>query len=266
IKPRLLKHNWMKNPNIQKSFQWMLPKVKFPYLSEFIDTVLPPSLNFVDDFEVTNKCAGVECLHHIIDNVSREELRWCGRAEVIFDVIEKQMYHHDPQLIANLHLTVLALLPVFGKIPDDIEKHHKVFQMILRDVEFENKILVRRALTSNLPKFVDILGIFVIKHSKKLMSVFESYLEVFDGPEETSRLNILKTLQQFLSVAWPRVPQYSLFFCKILYKFICDISTDKTTTPTSVKAELISEAQKCLVLIKICDRENSEQILETVKS
>ncbi|KAK6173977.1 hypothetical protein SNE40_017340 [Patella caerulea] len=265
IKTRLNKSNWMKNPNIQKSFEWMLKQITFPHLSDFIDHVLPPSLNFIDDFNVENKCCGVRCLGHVISNATREELRWYGRSDVIYDVFHHQLFNHDAKLIQVLYPVLLNLLPVFGKLPDPIDNHHKVFHIILRDVEFENNIINRRALTQNLPQFIDILGISIVNHTKKLLQIFETYLEIYDGPEETSRLNILKTLRQFILVAWPRIPLYSLYLAKILLKFIYDISCDKSTTPNKVKAVLICEAQKCILYLKLCDEQNMISFLESVE-
>ncbi|XP_050417286.1 TELO2-interacting protein 2 [Patella vulgata] len=266
IKTRLNKSNWMKNPNIQKSFEWMLKQITFPHLSDFIDHVLPPSLNFVDDFNVENKCCGVRCLGHVISNTTREELRWYGRSDVVYDVLQHQLFNHDAKLIQILHPVLLNLLPVFGKLPDPIDNHHKVFNIILRDVEFENNIINRRALTQNLPQFIDILGISIVNHMKKLLQIFETYLEIYDGPAETARLNILKTMQQFILVAWPRIPLYSLYLAKILLKFMYDISCDKSTTPDKVKAVLICEARKCILYLKLCDEQKMTSFLESVES
>ncbi len=47
-----------------------------PHLSDHLEVVLPPSLNFVDDHEVDNKVLSVTCLQHIISNTSSSELRW----------------------------------------------------------------------------------------------------------------------------------------------------------------------------------------------
>lgn len=39
-----------------------------PYISEYLDLLLPTSLIITDDFTVSNKIIGVECLHHIVSN------------------------------------------------------------------------------------------------------------------------------------------------------------------------------------------------------
>ena len=51
-------------------------QMKMPNLSDHLDLILPPCLNFVDDHELTNKIVGVQCLHHILNNTSSSEIRW----------------------------------------------------------------------------------------------------------------------------------------------------------------------------------------------
>lgn len=53
-------------------FSWTLPHITRPWLSHYLERVLPPSLLISDDYREENKILGVRCLHHIILNVVRD--------------------------------------------------------------------------------------------------------------------------------------------------------------------------------------------------
>lgn len=62
-------------------FAWTLPHVTRPWLSRYLESILPPSLLISDDYREENKILGVRCLHHIVLNVVRgwEGRSLCGR-------------------------------------------------------------------------------------------------------------------------------------------------------------------------------------------
>ena len=77
IKTRLSKQSWQANPTFVESLYWTLTQmIKFPHLSEHLDTVLPPALMFVDSHVAEHKIMGIQCLQHIAANVTSDQLRW----------------------------------------------------------------------------------------------------------------------------------------------------------------------------------------------
>lgn len=77
VKARLSRQHWQANPTFVESFYWTLTQMmKFPHMSDYLDVVLPPSLMLIDSHVTNHKVMGIQCLHHIAANVTKEELRW----------------------------------------------------------------------------------------------------------------------------------------------------------------------------------------------
>ena len=70
-------------------------------------------------------------------NVSREEIRWFNRIEVIFQTLHQQLYTKEPeimtQLLASLNLSVGILDKSNVK-----EKHCKFLETLLKNADMEN--------------------------------------------------------------------------------------------------------------------------------
>ncbi|XP_041372304.1 TELO2-interacting protein 2-like isoform X2 [Gigantopelta aegis] len=260
VKPCLDRDRWKRNPFVQASFIHLLTSVKQSSISEHLTDILPPSLNFIDDFVVENKISGIKCLRHIIANTSSEELRWYGRAEVVYEAVKHQLYTKNATLLQDAIPTVLAVVRVVERTPDnihsglllDVNRYDEIFQMLLHDAELENNIHIRRALTSHLWKFVDELGIGVVRHMKNVVHLVSNFLEIYDGPEETSRLNALMMLKSLIKNAWPRVYSHCEEILKCLLKLLYDLAVDETTTSKEVKDNLHDESVSCLVLLRYC--------------
>ncbi|KAL3866385.1 hypothetical protein ACJMK2_043688 [Sinanodonta woodiana] len=272
-KPKLEGSAWKRNPGTVASFCWYLSQVKFPYISEYLDLVLPPALSFTDDYIHDNKMKGMQCLVHIIQNSTNEELRWYGRADVIFEALKHNMYTNEVALLKLTHLAMIQILPVFEMSPKEqlssvgqgkISKFDEIYQMILRSAEMENTIIMRRALTDNLHLFASKMGICVVKHFKVLMRIIPEYLGVYDGPEETARENVLKLLDTLLRIAWPRIPYHSQRLTTCLIMFINEITTDKTATPQEVKDRLVKQAAECLHLVYSLNSDREHSWIENI--
>ncbi|XP_067666731.1 TELO2-interacting protein 2-like isoform X2 [Haliotis asinina] len=254
VKQVLTKDSWRNYPVSVASFVWVLLHTKSPYLSDYLGQVLPLPLNMVDDFAVENKIVGVRCLHHIMENVSHEELRWYGRADVVFEALKHQLYTKHASLMTVLHPALLLILSVVERPATrahsrDTTRHDEIFKMIIYDSEMENNIHLRRSLTAHIPAFIDVMGINAVCHMASLVGLVSNYLEIYDGPEETSRLNALSVLKSLLLTVWPRVPAYAIVLLKCLLKFLYDVGADETVTPQCVKEEMTRSATECLLLL-----------------
>lgn len=254
---KLTRDNWYKNPTFIESFYWMLTQmIKFPHLSAYLDFVLPPALNFVDSHLVHYRVLGIQCLHHIITNVSQDELRWYGRASVVFDALKHQIYSREPDIIHCLHPALLAILPVVDKDPaKPSEPTHArqadiLLSILIINARAENGIVLRRLFTQCIADFIDIMEVSAVRHLGTLVSLISEYLEVFDGPEERSRLNALRILRSLLKNVWPRIFHHTDTILTSLLKLLQDVECDKTTTPCSVKKKLKEDAIACLLLLR----------------
>lgn len=270
IQPKLKRDTWKKSILPRYIFEWFLGQVKLPHLSEYLDLVLVPSLLCVDDYIPDNKVLGIKCLSHILHNTSSAELQWYGRAEVIYDALSKQLYQHDVSIVNILHPCLLQCLSVVEHDPRktdqprEYNRYDTAFTQLLKDAGLASGIALRRAYTKHLPSYVDTMGITVVKHLNVFLEVLVVYLEQYDGPEETARINMLKTLETVIVTGWPRMPFHCNTIVKCLLKLITDIALDKTLTPPKVKNNLVSKATYCLVLMKRCCHGKVESIIHSL--
>ncbi|XP_033926308.1 TELO2-interacting protein 2 [Melopsittacus undulatus] len=272
LKQELTKDTWKRNPATKHVFSWTLLHVTRPWLSHYLEQVLPPALLISDDYREENKLLGVRCLHHIILNVPGADLCQFNRAQVVYHALYNHLYSREAPLIQAVLLCLLDLLPVLERA----QRHQKqgrptthcdeVLQLVLTHMEAEHRLALRRVYARALPAFVQSLGILIALHLKRLERVILGYLEVSDGPEEEARLGILETLQCTIEYAWPRMPCRLPVLLKALLKMLWDVHTDQGSTPEPVKAALLQGATECLILLDRCSEGQVKVLLEGVYS
>ncbi|XP_009981918.1 PREDICTED: TELO2-interacting protein 2, partial [Tauraco erythrolophus] len=266
------KDTWKRNPTTKHVFCWTLPHITRPWLSCYLERVLPPSLLISDDYQEENKILGVRCLHHIVLNVPAADLCQFNRALVVYHALYNHLYSREAPLIQAVLLCLLDLLPILERA----QRHQKqarptahcdeVLQLVLTHMEAEHRLALRRVYARTLPAFVQRLGIQIARHLKRLERVILGYLEVYDGPEEGARLGILETLQCTIEHAWPRMPCRLPVLLQALLKMIWDVHTDQGSTPEPVKAALLQGATECLILLDRCSEGQVKVLLEGVYS
>ncbi|KAL8577446.1 hypothetical protein ACOMHN_048081 [Nucella lapillus] len=262
VQARLTKHDWQANPTFVESFVWMLKQMmKFPHLSDYLDVVLPPALLFIDSHVTEQKVVGIQCLQHIAANVSNEQLRWYGRADVVYTALKQQVYSREPEIICVLHPALLTLLPIIDRSPAPSDPPQEpplqvdfVLSTVITCAVTENGLVLRRLYSQCIPDYVNSLGLRSARHLRKLVELVCDYLEVCDAPEEQARCNALDILHALLQHAWPRVPSYADQIVKSLLKLLQDLtSKSAAVTPERVAQKLNSQASLCLdLLAKIC--------------
>ncbi|XP_055552084.1 TELO2-interacting protein 2 [Falco cherrug] len=272
LKQELTKDTWKCNPATKFVFSWTLPHVTRPWLSRYLECVLPPSLLISDDYREENKILGVRCLHHIILNVPGADLCQFNRAQVVYHALYNHLYSREAPLIQAVLLCLLDLLPILERAQRQQKQarptalYDEVLQLVLTHMEAEHRLALRRVYARALPAFVRRLGILIARHLKRLERVILGYLEVCDGPEEEARLGILETLQCTIEHAWPRMPCRLPVLLKALLKMIWDVHTDQSSTPEPVKAALLQGATECLILLDRCSEGQVKVLLAGVYS
>ncbi|XP_077000534.1 TELO2-interacting protein 2 [Tamandua tetradactyla] len=261
LKPDLNKESWKNNPATKHVFSWTLQQITRPWLNQYLEKILPPSLLISDDYQTENKILGAHCLHHIVCNVPAADLLQYNRAQVLYHAIFNHLYMPEHHLIQAVLLCLLDLFPILEKALQwkgdrarPTTHCDEVLQLILTYMEPEHRLLLRRTYARNLPAFVKRLGILTVRHLKRLERVIIGYLEVYDGPEEEARLKILETLKLLIQYTWPRISCRLVVLLKALLKLICDVARDQSLTPEPVKTALLQEATDCLILLDRCSR------------
>lgn len=256
-KPHLQRNTWKQNPAVASSFSWCLQQLKFPYLSDFIELLLPPCLLFIDNHVVESKDMGTSCIIHILKTATAEELRWYGRADVIYEALKRQMYSTEESLLKQTHEAVLLILKVIVKDNDDLAsttKYDEIFSLILQAAFHENKLVLRRVHTHSLHLFIECLGINVVKYMKQLLELVEEYLDISDPPSEEARMNILNAVKSLMKTAWPRIPSHSSKIFNVLVKLVHQLTSGESgNLPRIVELELLEHVVECLKLLKGID-------------
>ncbi|XP_009956169.1 PREDICTED: TELO2-interacting protein 2, partial [Leptosomus discolor] len=272
LKQELTKDTWKRNPATKFVFSWTLPHVTRPWLSRYLERVLPPSLLISDDYQEENKILGVRCLHHIVLNVPAADLCQFNRAQVVYHALYNHLYSREAPLIQAVLLCLLDLLPILERAQRQQKQARptgpcdEVLQLVLTHMEAEHRLALRRVYARALPAFVQRLGILIVRHLKRLERVILGYLEVCDGPAEEARLGILETLQRTIEHAWPRMPCRLPVLLPALLRLIWDVHTDRGSTPEPVTAALLRGATECLILLDRCSEGQVKVLLEGVYS
>ena len=250
---------------------WTITNVRHPYLSEHISMILPPLLLLVDDYRVENRVVGIQSLSHVIENVNATELCWYGRAEMIYDALHHRIHTNEAQVLWVLQTCLLKIIKVLEpshKMADSDQKMKKCdenFQIILTAMEYESKILMRRAYCSGLELFINHMGIRCVKHFKRLLRIVYGYLEIGDGKTEEWRIAMLGVLKCVILNAWPRIPIHADDMLKCLMKLVIDISLS-SVAPMEVKDLMFEKIKECLVMLLCVCGEPVRKQLECMTS
>lgn len=101
------------------------------------------------------------------------ELRWYGRSEVIYEALEPLLYQQEGALMRELLPCLLSTLAVSerkqkgdGNSPGRPNRYDKVFQIILCNMEGEQKLALRREFAKFLPNLIKVMKITVLRHMK----------------------------------------------------------------------------------------------------
>ncbi|XP_066263712.1 TELO2-interacting protein 2-like isoform X3 [Branchiostoma lanceolatum] len=258
LKPSLGRDSWKKNLSTRQVFYWCVVRVARPYLSDYINSVLPPVLLFLDDHQLENRLLGVGCLQHVLKNTPAAELRWYNRAAVIYDALYATLYSQEPRLVEKAVPCLLDVCAVLEKAPTEEGVPQKVSQTdallrhVLSNMQHEGKVAMRRAYCRHLHLIIQHMGIRCVRHLNRLLRVVYEYLEVYDGPVETARKDILAATKAMIIEAWLRMPHHAQPLAKALLKLVIDMSMDESRTPENVREEICASATECLVLLNRC--------------
>uniref|UniRef100_A0A3Q4BYC9 TELO2 interacting protein 2 n=1 Tax=Mola mola TaxID=94237 RepID=A0A3Q4BYC9_MOLML len=220
-------------------------------LAPHLPRLLPPSLLLNDHYRPENCILGVGCLHHIVLNTPPAELRQWNQAEVVFQALFKHLFTTDAAVIQPVLSCLLDLLLVLENPLSSSRRkpcrHDDVLRLVLTHMEAEHKVALRRVFASALP----LMGVAICRHLRRLERVVLGYLEVRDPPDETSRLQVLKALQNATRAAWPRMACRADVLLRCLLKLLLDASSD-SDLGDSIRQTLMSEAVLCIKLLDGC--------------
>lgn len=135
---------------------------------------------------------------------SRTELRWYGRADVMYDSLLRALFGCDHVCLDAVILCLFDVLNVVEASPRCTtgprlwSRHDDVFAKYLTNMEMESRIPLRRVYAKHLRLFVSRLGITVVRHLSRLLHVVSDYLQVTRRSD--TLFNIFNFVSNFISI------------------------------------------------------------------
>ncbi|XP_005092413.1 TELO2-interacting protein 2 [Aplysia californica] len=251
----LSKEQWQRNPYMCKVFCWFLSQAKFPLLSDHIDLILAVSLNFLLDHQELNKVQGLKVIHHLVLNVTSEEIRWYNRIEVVHQALNQQLHSKECLVLSELLPTLFASVCVLDKNTTSADYHCGLLETLLRNADMENLLVLRRLYMSNIKILIQQMGFPSAGKLGLILGVISNYLQIDDGSSDICRVKTLEVLQTIVEVAWPRIPPHRDTILKCLLKVLVDIQTLHYQETHSKEAQMQMKEKIngiCQMLCKVC--------------
>lgn len=251
----LNKSNWRMYPSLKMTYWWILRNTGKDDLGEHLVLLLPPALFIVDDWEDRNKQLGIQCLHHVLKNTVGSELRWYGRAAVIYDALKPLLYSRESEVLSSLYPTIIKVAEVLEADPakTEILEHEStldfIMQQLLQEMAYEQKLCLRAVYAAALPLLVLALNLLAVRWSKELMDVCEDYLATFEGPAAQDRINILKALQHYVKACWPQVHCHAMRLLKMVVRLLYDVTEKDCGIEAESVGVITKEVQGLVVLL-----------------
>ncbi|KAG8233704.1 hypothetical protein J437_LFUL014308 [Ladona fulva] len=256
LKIKLQSKSWKQHPAAFKCYRWILFSMKEEQMCENIEDVLPPTLVAIDDYEMNNQILGIECLSHIMTNITRTDLCSLGYDDVIFSALEHLLYTKEPELIEKLVPCLTQFLEKvekgYTKKEDHLQcsRYDKALKIILSNMELEQYLTKRKAYIRVLPMYLDSMGLPMLRWSKQLLRIFEDYVFVDDGSGGISTKMAIEALKVFILHTWPAIPNKMDKVLELLLKILLEVTELDSSIVMSKEAseEILNLVEECLGL------------------
>ncbi|XP_042875813.1 TELO2-interacting protein 2-like [Penaeus japonicus] len=253
----LKKTTWKSYPAVKMVYLYLLKLLDHRSIGEHIPYLLPPALFITDDWERSNKALGLSALRHILTNTPSSELRFYGRAAVIFDALKPLLYAREVEVLEEVYPTILEAARVLEADPSHAgklrsETHYEVLlEQLLREMYGEQKLALRSLYSRTLTEVIVAMGIVAVRWSQDLMEIFKDYLAIYDGRDAKDRINILKGIKTYVQQCWPQVHMNVADIMKMLVCLAYDV-TDQDSDLEPEAVNIITQETECIVRL-LCD-------------
>ena len=247
---------WKQDPTLKHVLLCGTMNVKYPNLKAHIAIIVSMLLEMVEDYLCENQILGIGCLQHLIENVNPSDLNLYNHAAVIYDTLFKQLYgtkNATLQVLLPCLLKILKVLEPFGeRINVDVtSKWDQVTRKIITNLEYENKVPIRRSLARNLKSFVACLGVNSVKHLSSLLRLAKSCLEFHDGEDEDMRISTLEFLKETVVACWPVILDHVGEIIKVILRLVVDINFKGSFTSKKAIIQLEQLALEIVLFLKV---------------
>ncbi|CAL4064199.1 unnamed protein product, partial [Meganyctiphanes norvegica] len=248
------KNMWKKYPAKVHSYYWILTLLDHHSLGDNLSYLLPPALFILDDWEKRHKILGLNCLSLILKNTSSSELRWFGRAAVIYDAIKPIMFSREPDILELFYPVCFDVIKALDTDPKNTEKFKKItlydiiMQQLLREMAHEQKIALRKIYIQILHQAISYMGIYIVRWTDEIIEVSQDYAATYDGPKAEDRIQTVKVLQIYVQQSWPQVHVVASKILKIIVRLLYDVTLNDPHVEKESVDEVFSE---CCALVKL---------------
>ncbi len=123
----------------------------------------------------------------------------------------------------------------------------------------------REVYSKHLPAYLVAMDIMILRHLPRLLHVICNYIEIYDGPNQTARLNALSAMNTTIVIAWPRIGNHCDTIFKALVKVLYNVTVDKTDVNEDAQDLVINRTTQCLTILRCVVPEQTELYLKAIK-
>lgn len=113
LKTILTKCSWKNHPVHKQALVWVIKSLEHPNLTPHFHNFIPPILWMLDDYSDYHRVLALSVINHILLHMNHTELRWQGRAQLLYQAIQPLLYVNSSHVVSAVHPCLLKLLPVF---------------------------------------------------------------------------------------------------------------------------------------------------------
>ncbi|XP_068081866.1 TELO2-interacting protein 2 [Anabrus simplex] len=277
LRPKLLKETWKSYPSAVACYKWLLLQMKSPHLSDHLNIILPTALIILDDYVPENRICGIECIHHIVDNVSRASLGWYGQGDVIYKALEPILYVRE---VAQVRPLIRCMATVLDKVEGGYHNEDKKIQwsrfddtlfIILQTMELEQRCDLRLAYIESLPLLLESMGLNLVRWSKRLLRVIQEYLEVAAYSDMNTAKYALLALQVYFRKCESRIAHHFNILISMLLRMLYDITSNSNqivnrNESDAVHKDVLHLVEDCLTVVIKNAPEQSNLIRTDIKT
>ena len=257
VQSKFANNGWKRDPTLVHIVAYIVTNIKFPDLQPHIGLLVPMLVELTEDYQSENQVLGIECLRHMVENVTASELNLYNHAAFIYQVFFKLLYGAKPPTLRVLLPCLQKILFVLEPFPERLHtqatsKWSETFLKLLNNLEYENNADLRETLAANIPGFINAIGVNSARYLLIILRTLSSCMEMYDNQNGAIRQHGLDGLRAVVTTCWPLMCRFAGAIIKIIIKVIIDISVEGTFVKEEAKLSIKQKSEEVLLLLSHC--------------
>jgi len=143
--------------------------------------LFPFALKLADNYQVSNKLIGIECLRLILINFDSDDLSRQGLDYLIFDSFKRLLFNQEVEvieaLLPSLLVSIKIMKPKLLNCNEIITECDLVLIQIMQNMEMTSKFKLKSTYLNYLEEFIKQMNLDILKHFKRLLAILLSILD-----------------------------------------------------------------------------------------